>query len=477
MPPNIIPQSQTQLASLFYNSITSLNPNLVPSIPGGDFYFTANATTQVNAAVIQDIQLVYNDIFPASSSGVSLDKHAAALGMTPRMGALPSLGTVTLVSSGSSSASYTITAGTLLQSNVTNNQYQTTEDVIIPISTVLNTVTLPIASILLGTGTESPGGDVLTFATPFTIPTAHLISEATVTGNMLAGSNIEDDQQFALRIFNFAQNPRGGGSPGDYIAWCFLGSPNVTQATIIQTNSIGNNNILFPIVLSGNSNNNYYVDGNISNGFAQTPAPINRTTTSQDIASVQAYIDGVKPENDNPFVLTVATYEFSNSMPSARVVNTTVTGTYFHINVSLSPGLTLSTQLTLPDLPSPGYITVENLIKREFRRGILTSPLGGTSIILNPDPANQFLVISDIEDVMLQGLANTPNLQGNFASVLIALQITYFPGGLTNPTPGYIAVPSLQSSTIFKIVSSTWEAYLVYDVDYTILTVIDNSQP
>lgn len=477
MPPNIIPQSQTQLAALFYNSITSLNPNLVPSIPGGDFYFTANATTQVNAAVIQDIQLVYNDIFPASSSGNALDKHAAALGMTRRMGALPSLGTVTLVSSGSSSASHTITAGTLLQSNVTNNQYQTTEDVIIPISTVLNTVTLSVASILLGTGTESPNGDVLTFATPFTIPTAHLISEATVTGNMLAGSDIEDDQQFALRIFNFAQNPRGGGSPGDYIGWCFLGSTNVTQATIIQTNSIGNNNILFPIVLSGNSNNNYYVDGNISNSFAQTPAPINRTTSSLDIANVQAYIDGVKPENDNPFVLTVATYEFSNSMPSARIVNTIVTGTFFNINVSLSPGLALSTQLTLPDLPSPGYITVENLIKREFRRGILTSPLGGISIILNPNPANQFLVISDIEDVVLQGLANTPNLQGNFASILIAIQITYFPGGLPNPTPEYIAIPSLQSSTIFKIVGSSWETYLVYDVDYTILNVIDNSQP
>lgn len=477
MPPNVIPQSQTQLLALFYNSITSLNPNLVPSIPGGDFYFIGNGTSQVVASGLQDVQLFYNDIFPASSSGTALDKHAAALGMTPRMGALPSLGTVTLVSTGSSSASHTVVAGTLLQSNVTNNQYQTTEDVIIPISTVLNTVTLPIVSILLGTGTESPNGDVLVFATPFTVPTGHLISDATVTGNMLAGSDIENDQQFALRIFNFAQNPRGGGSPGDYIGWCFLGSPNITQATIIQTNSIGNNNILFPIVLSGNSNNNYYVDGNISNGFAQTPAPINRTTASLDIANVQTYIDGVKPENDNPFVLTVATYEFSNSMPSARIVNTTVTGTYFNINVSLSPGLTLSTQLTLPDLPSPGYITVENLIQREFRRGILTSPLGGISIILNPDLVNQFLVISDIEDVILQGLANTPNLQGNFASILIAIQITYFPGGISNPNPGYIAVPSLQSSTIFKIVSSSWEAYLVYDVDYAILTVLDNSQP
>jgi hypothetical protein len=78
---------------------------------------------------------------------------------------------------------------------------------------------------------------------------------------------------------------------------------------------------------------------------------------------------------------------------------------------------------------------------------------------------------------MQQGLANNGNFQGNFASILIALQIEYFPGGSSNPTPDYIAVPSLESSTIFKVVGSSWEAYLVYDVDYTILNVKDNSQP
>jgi hypothetical protein len=474
---NILPQSQSQFLQVFYDSITSLNPNLVPSIPGGDFYFVGDATSQLAANIVQDIQLFYNNIFPASSNSTYLDKHAAALGMTPRMGALPSLGTVTLIAVGTSSASYTILEGTLLQSSVTNNQYKTTQDVIIPNLTVVSTIKLPIMSVLLGTGTESPAGDILTFATPFTVPTAILVSTASVTGNMIAGSDIESNQQFALRIFDFAQNPRGGGSDGDYISWCFLGSSNVTQATIIQTNIIGNNNILFPTILSGNSDSNYYVDGNISNGFAQTPAPINRTTPTLDIEKVQVYIDGVKPENDNPFVLTVATYEFSNSMPSPRVVNTTVVGTYFDINVSLSPGLTLTTQLTLPDLPSPGYITVEDLIKREFRRGILRAPLGGTSVILNPATANQFLIISDIENIMQQGLANNGNFQGNFASILIALQIEYFPGGLPNPTPDYIAVPSIESSTLFKVMASSWEAYLVYDVDYTILNVKDNSQP
>jgi hypothetical protein len=474
---NILPQSQSQFVQVFYDSITSLNPNLVPSIPGGDFYFVGDATSQLAANIVQDIQLFYNNIFPASSNSTYLDKHAAALGMTPRMGALPSLGTVTLIATGTSSASYTILEGTLLQSSVTNNQYKTTQDVIIPTLTIVNTITLPIMSVLLGTGTESPAADILTFSTPFTVPTGILVSTATVTGNMIAGSDIESDQQFALRIFDFAQNPRGGGSDGDYISWCFLGSSNVTQATVIQTIIIGNNNILFPIILSGNSDSNYYVDGNISNGFAQTPAPINRTTPNLDIEKVQIYINGVKPENDNPFVLTVATYEFSNSMPSPRIVNTTLVGTYFNINVSLSPGLILATQLTLPDLPSPGYITVENLIKREFRRGILRAPLGGTSVTLNPAAANQFLIISDIENIMQQGLANNGNFQGNFASILIALQIEYFPGGLPNLTPDYIEVPSLDSSTLFKIIGSSWEAYLVYDVDYTILNVKDNSQP
>jgi hypothetical protein len=162
--------------------------------------------------------------------------------------------------------------------------------------------------------------------------------------------------------------------------------------------------------------------------------------------------------------LTVATYEFTATNP--------VMDTSFEVAVSLSPGLTLSSQLTLPNLPSPGYITVEQLIQREFRRGILSAPLGGIALTLYPNAIDQYIIISDIEDIMLQGLANNGTYQGNYASILEGLTITYLPGG-DNPTPGYIKVPSLQDDNLFNVTGGTWQAYLVYDIDVSILNIID----
>jgi uncharacterized phage protein gp47/JayE len=210
--PNELPQSQSQLVTVFNDSITSQDASLVPNEEGGDLYFTGNAVSQTVANGIQDTQLVYNNIFAASSSGVYLDKHAGDLGMTPRMGALPSSGNANLVpgTGGTTAlADYTILAGTLMQSSVTNNQYQTTQDVIITMGDTISDVILPIMSALLGTGTTSPPNDVLTFSTPITITDSQIISTCELSSTaMIAGSDAESDTQFALRIFNYAQNPR-----------------------------------------------------------------------------------------------------------------------------------------------------------------------------------------------------------------------------------------------------------------------------
>ena len=190
--------------------------------------------------------------------------------------------------------------------------------------------------------------------------------------------------------------------------------------------------------------------------------------------AVQNYINGVKPVQSNPEVLTVATYE---------IVGTDDIiwgdGTYFDVYVSLTPGLTLSTQLTLPDLPvsGPGYITVQQLIQREFRRAIISAPLGGTTInIYGQTPvANQYIPIVDISDTIMQGLSNSGNIQGDFTSAILGLNILFFPTGAANPTPDYIKVPSLNSSNLFQISGGTWNALLVYDIDVSIINVYDIS--
>lgn len=471
-----LPQSQTQLLQLYNNKITSLNPNLSPSIAGSDLYFKGNATTQVAANVIQDTQLALNNVFAASSSGTYQDKHAGNVGMTPRMGATPSIGTCTLNGSGTSSVVYVIYSGTLLQDTITNVQYQTLQDVSIAIGDTINAIILPISSVLLGTSTVSPIGDDLNFLTPFNIGVVNIVTATLVS--LTSGMDFESDNQFALRIFNFSQNPRGGGSVGDYYSWCFLGDPvNVTGATIISTNLLNNQNILFPVILIGNPNPNFYVDGTSE----QTPTPYiqtypqNRTAISTIISSVQSYIDGVKAVNTNPQTLTVATYILQATDPVFIGVTNA-----FVVNVSLTPGITLSSLFTLPN---NNTITVSQLIQREFRRAILSTPLGGLTInqLNNEVPpvivTNQAIPLGDISDIIMQGLGNSGIIQGNFISAIIGIEIIYLKNNVD--AGSYIILPSLNSSNLFNV---NLQAYLIYDIDIglglnpSIITVNDISQ-
>lgn len=451
-------QSQQQLAQVYYDAITTLDPNQVPNIAGTDPYFKANATSQVIANAIQDTQLAQNNIFPASSSGTYQDRHAGNLNMTPRQGAMPSQSIAKLIEGtggNTALANYVIPAGTLLMSGITNNQYQVLVTVSITLGDTITDVELQLISTNLGTGTESPANDQLTFNTPLEIAPTQIITIAQVSANgMNAGSNIESNTQFATRIFNFSQNPRGGGSKGDYIKWCFLGSSVVTEADVITT--LENFGLLFPIILTGNTDPNYYIDGDINNNFQPTPYPINRTALPQYITDVQIYIDGVRPVNDNPNVITVTTFTLDGLDDS-----------YFEVTVALSAGLTLASNI---DIGNGQFLTVTQLIQREFRRAIISAPLGGTEIGVGLD-FNQYILVSDIERIIMQGLANSNTYQGNYAAILLSLQIKFFLEGALDPTY-LVPVPSLQSNNLFETGDALPKARLVYDIDVNIIDIL-----
>ncbi len=461
-----IPQTFDQLVQIYYNTVTTLNPNLTPSIQGSDLYFKANATAQVAANAIQDSQLLLNNIFPASSTGSFLDKFAGSLGMTPRQPALPSQGNATTLVANSgttAAAAFVIPVNTQLTSSTTNQVYNVTEAVSVANGATLANVIIPIQSVNLGAGTNSPPDDTLTFVTPFVVPTTMqtIVSASVSSSGMTVGSDIESDNTLALRIFTFMINPRGGGSSGDYISWCFLGNANVTQATVLTT-SQSNNGLLFPIIFEGSPNSDFYIDGNSANDYMETPAPINRTAPSADITAVQTYINGVRPVNDNPNVLTVATYELQDIDP--------VFGddSYFDVNVVLSPGLTLTTNILISN---GTYLTVSELIQREFRRAILQTPVQGTTVTID-DIEGQYIIVSDIERVVLQGLANSQAYQGNYASLLVSLEIAYHAQGDIESTY-FVPVPSLQLGNMFVLVDGAQQAYLVYDIDTTILHIAE----
>jgi hypothetical protein len=469
------PQTFAQLLQVYYNTYIGLNPNTAPSIPGTDPYFKGNAVAQVAANAIQDTQILQNNIFAASSSGVFLDKFAGSLGMTPRMPALPAQGYTTGLTANSgttAAAAFTIPANTKLTSSTTNQTYIVLQSVSVTISAVLADVVMQVQAVNLGAGTDSPEGDTLTLVTPFDVPTtSQIILSATVaTTGMTTGSDIESDNSLALRIFQFMINPRGGGSAGDYIKWCFLGSPNVTQAACITT-AAGNSGILYPIIFEGSPDPNFYIDGNANNDYMPTAVPINRTAILADITAVQTYITGVRPVNDNPNVQTVSTYELA---ATDSVLGTSSNS--FTLNVSLSPGVSLTTNILIPS--NNTYLTVSQLIQREFRRAIIATVAGGTTIAysgyVSSSPAittpNQYILVSDIERTILLGLANSNTFQGNYASVIVAMELEYFYNGSGTATY-YVPVPSLQSGNLFQNVGGQYQAYYVYDINTAMVNI------
>lgn len=456
-------QSFSQLLQAYYNTIKTLNPNLAPDIQGTAFYFYGNSTSQVAANVLPETQLMQNNIIPASATGTFLDKHDGSLGMTPRQPALPSQGHVTnlVANSGTTAAAnFVIPVNTQLTSSSTNQTYNVIQAVSVAAGDTLADVVMQIQSVNLGAGTNSPPNDILTFVTPFVVNVSQSILTASVTSDgMTSGADIESDNSLVLRIFDFMINPRGGGSKGDYIKWCFLGSSNVTQATVIPSYT-GNDGILFPVIFEGSPDPNFYIDGNATNNYQPTPAPINRTAIVADIDAVQTYINGVRPEGANPEVITVATYELSGTDPIFG------NGSYFDVNVSLTPGLTLSTNILVSN---GSYLTVQELIEREFRRAILQTPSEGTAVTIST-VTNQYIIVSDIERTIQLGLANNAQFQGNYAAILVGLEIEYHAQGSPTPTY-YVPIPSINNDNLFIVASGLIQAYLVYDIDVTMINI------
>jgi Baseplate J-like protein len=453
---------QSDLIQVFNDTIVAINPNIDPTIEGSDLYFTSNGLSAVGALIIQDNQKVAKNIFSTSSTGTYLDKHGAADGLL-RLGALSAEGYATLqdgTGGDTALANYTILSGVQLNNSINNNIYVVTENVTITMGDSLITIVLPLICTTTGTGTESPSDTILTFATPLTITSEQVITTAIIT-TMATGSDVESDAQFSLRLYDFEQNPQGGGNAKDYIRWCYLGSSNVTRAEILNTGNVSQG-ILLPYILVGSNDPNYYVDGSFNNGYTPTPAPINRTASALDILNVSNYIEGVRPITDSPNVVTVGTYELSNIDPIFG------NGSYFQLTISLSAGLILTTIITLANNVS---LTVNDLILREFRRAILSTPLYGTTI-----SGNQYILVSDIERVIQNGLANTANYQGVYASILVDFQLVYFPqdSDIANP---HILVPNLNDGSIFQY-NATIDAnvlLVVYDIDVTMINIIVES--
>lgn len=452
-------KSREQFIQVYNNTIKSADANIATGIPGTDVFFKANAVSQIAANISQDIDNLANNIFPASSAEPYIDKHGLSIGLTPRRGALPAVGTVIIDSDEVVSTAFTIDVGTQMTNNGTNTIYYVSQSTHFLVGTQFEDVNIPVSSSTLGSGNGSSVGSIMTFSTPFE-GSGLSITEA-ITTDMNTGSDAETGSEYASRIYNFIHFPRGAGSIGDYMKWCYLGSPNVTQANYVKNEIISGSStfvVFFPVVMGGSVDPNFYIDGNFDNAYQESAFPIDRSLPRADIDSVQDYIDSQKGINDNPHVITCSTYEIDGDIEAY---------------VSLSTGLELDTIISFPD-SSGGNLSIEQIVKREIRRAIISTPAKGSRINIDNFTYNFYIPISGIESSVLSNINNSNTYQGTYASILTGLHMQYVSGGVASY---YIPVPSVQSGDIL-IEDEYRVAQVVYDIDVeNNVEVIKEAQP
>lgn len=179
-----------------------------------------------------------------------------------------------------------VPSGSLLQS-ATGLQYKTTTSATIS----SGSATANITAVLPGINYNLSPGALLTLATPI----SNVNSTSTVI-SLVGGAEIENDDNYRLRILSRIRQASHGGNYNDYITWA-LEVPGVTRAWVTPlARGVGTVDVRFAM------------DNTYTNGI---PMPA-------DVAIVQAYLDS---DDRRPITADVKVLA-----PAAVALNITITG-------------------------------------------------------------------------------------------------------------------------------------------------------
>ncbi len=447
--------SQIQLEAIFANTVLAEDPNLAPSLlQGQDLYFTQKATCQAVSSATQEIEQFQNNIFPGSSSNAFLPKHAASLGIPNITGAQPTQGSLVVIlpmgSPSNPSVDFTIPSGAILTNPVTAIQYMVTQNTPFVMADTFISVSIPFQSVLSGSDTYCIPGTVLTFAAPLVVDTV-TITQASVNNDVASGSDTPSNVDISTLVNTYMQNPRGGGSTGDYFHWALLSSSLITFAKIIPAGgALADQNIVYISAFVGSNNPTV----NIALAF-----PISRSATLATVNIMGNYIESVRPVNDNPLYATVSTYAITDNV----LINPANPTPAITFTVLLAPGLDLTTIIQGSNGLS---MTVAEWLEYQTRFAILSAPYGGT-ILADGKP---YILGDDIITLLKSGLSASAYLQGYLCSLIINVTFVYtdatFPGGIPD-------IPVPNSDIYFVPASGMLPASLeiIYDLDTSIISI------
>lgn len=359
------------------------------------------------AGAAQDAYSLFNNNYPqyANSQGNNLGLSAAGVPVTFPATQAQLTTTADNLEAGEF---YNVPLGTLLTAP-NGTTYKVISSVNSNLTNVIVSTTNPtiyVASIKTGSGTGQTNTTVLTFSPPIvSVSTNYTLSTVSVIASA-DGSDVESLTNTTNRLVNIKQTPLCGTRSTDF-QYLAISQPNgVVDAVVIINNqltySTGNYN-LGVYDVSGNAINDTILNQGL---LTSTAVVYNRQSTLGQIAKTQETINNQNIVGVFPIVSTVATQQITN-----------LTGTpnpFFQIKVTLQPGYSLNSQISLQD----GVFTIAQLIQREVRRAICETEYGGI-LTYNPNTGainGSSIAVSAVEqqlDVSL-GTNTTSGIVGNY---------------------------------------------------------------
>lgn len=360
----------SEVANEYLLNLKARKPDVDTSLTDSDWWIRAQVVGGVMSGVYADQQLVANDAFPQSARHEALQAHLQLLFLAPDNTFKPAQPANGNILFGGSPGS-TLPALSQFTYAPNGNVYQTTASVTL----VGATGEAPATSVSTGQNQNLLEGALLNIASP---PSGIGATGVVFGGPFADGRDLETDEQAALRCLLRYQNPPAGGTAADYRNYALNADPSVVDANVIRyIYGLGTVGV---IVTAGTTD----INAAVTNGD-----PVIRIPSQTLLDSVQAALDAQVPLTDCAF---------------AQAPAEVLIPVYVRVRYSSGDGTTI---------PPGQTLTQDQLVEREVSRAIYLTPPGGAQM-----GGTGFVVASQIEEVLDNGLGNTPYIQGSFAQIL-----------------------------------------------------------
>lgn len=361
----------TEIGDQYLTILKTIKPEVDISKTDSDWYIRSRVHGGVMSGAYADQRKIADDAFPQSARREALSKHLKLYFDRDFNGAQPADGFVLV--SGTPGSTIPLLTEFIYSPN--GNAYQATSAVTLSGPTAL----VPVQSVNTGQSQNLLAGAPLTLSSP----PGGINPTATASTNIADGKDAESTDEAAAAILNRVQQPPAGGTANDYANYAKAASPSVTGSSVIRyLFGLGTLGI---VITAGTSD----IDAALNNGDA-----VIREPSDALITTVQNYIDAVKVETDCVHV-----------MGPTPVV----------IDVDVLCRFVSGDENTIDETSG---ISQGDLVRREVKRAIFKTPPGGRRF-----GNNGYVVCSEIEEVIDNGLSSEPYNTGVYGQILLDRQV------------------------------------------------------